>query len=125
MLLPVVLAPREVTHLLYGKKWDLIIPLLPVLAVQGCVRGILRIMAPFFWGMDRTGSDLQAKVLETAVFIPGSIIGVQHYGAIGGAWAGTVSYSLALLMRSWMMWNMFRRPKQQAPGAAAVSSVES
>ncbi len=89
----------EAIHIVYGRKWDAAIPMLAVLVLVGLFRGITRTVSPVLMALERPDLDAICKAIEVALFIPLTLWGVARAGALGAAWAGVASYSLAYLLR--------------------------
>jgi O-antigen/teichoic acid export membrane protein len=99
----------EIIYVLYGDKWDAAGPILQILTLVGLSRGMVLIISTLHVGLDRPAQVSRGKILEAAVFLTILYPLTLHYGPAGAAWAGVVTYNIALIHRLWSIKYLFPR----------------
>lgn len=85
---------------LYGGKWEQAVPMLEALVAVGLARGASRTISPVLLAHGRSGLDAIGKCVEAGIFVPSTVLLVQHYGTTGAAVAGALSYAAGTVVRS-------------------------
>lgn len=108
--IPMMLLAPEIIELLYGDKWANAAQPLRILVLIGLFRGLLLLFSPLISGLKRPDIDARSKIVEAILFLSLLYPLTQHYGALGAAWSGVITYAFALVLRYRMAYGF-------APGA--------
>jgi O-antigen/teichoic acid export membrane protein len=96
---PLFLLAPEIVFVLYGAKWAAAGVALRILSLVGMTRGLVVIISGLHMGVNKPRQVALGKILEAVVFLSLLYPLTSRYGALGAAWAGVVTYLLALLNR--------------------------
>lgn len=78
-------------HLLYGQKWEASAAVLAALGFFGSLRVLFDMMATYLLARGAARPVLWVQVFWMVTLIPAVMIGVQHFGIVGAAWAHVVT----------------------------------
>lgn len=115
-----------VVLVLYGARMATAGVLLQALALCTFGRSASHIVVPFLFARGRYSFSASSKVIEVAVFVAGTWLGIKMHGAVGGAIGAGVGYAVAALLRLGnLVWNHEIRlgTLLRAIGSAAVAAV--
>lgn len=96
---PMFLLAPEIVSVLYGQKWMAAGALLRVLSLVGLTRGMVVIISYLHWGLKKPRQVAAGKLIETGIFLALLYPFISRYGMMGAAYAGVISYFVALLNR--------------------------
>jgi lipopolysaccharide exporter len=96
---PLFLLAPEIVLVLYGEKWAAAGVALRILSLVGMTRGLVVIISGLHMGVNKPRQVALGKIFEAAVFLSLLYPLTSSYGVLGAAWAGVVTYLLALLNR--------------------------
>lgn len=96
---PMFLLAPEIVSVLYGQKWVAAGAVLRVLSLVGLTRGMVVIISYLHMGLSKPRHVAAGKVIETIVFLALLYPFTSRYGIMGAAYAGIISYLVALFNR--------------------------
>jgi len=92
------LVAEPLVHVVLGQKWLAAIPLIQVLAIYGFLSVASAGSGPVYMALGRPHLLVVVLGLTLAVLLPVLIYGVMHAGALGAAWAVTLSVLVMALL---------------------------
>jgi O-antigen/teichoic acid export membrane protein len=96
---PMFLLGPEIVSVLYGGKWAAAGAVFGLLSLVGLTRAVSVIISTLLFGMNKPREVAVGKAVEAAVFLLLVYPLTSRFGVAGAAYAGLVSYLLALLNR--------------------------
>jgi O-antigen/teichoic acid export membrane protein len=97
---PALLLRRELVLLVGGHRWVEAASLVPPVLLLCLLRSANIQLGTLLLALERADLDARVKLGEALLFVPGCALAVAWYGSAGAAWAGALSYGLALAARS-------------------------
>lgn len=96
---PIFLLGPEILTVLYGPKWTTAGAVVGILSIVGLIRALSVIVSALFLGLNKPRAVAVGKVIEAVAFLLLVYPLTLRYGVMGAAYAGVISYFLALLNR--------------------------
>lgn len=96
---PAVALATDIVAVVYGEKWSGAASLLQILSLLCLCRGLVHIVSPLLLGINQPAQEAKAKVIEAIVFLAVLYPLTLTFGAKGAAWAGVLTYAVALAVR--------------------------
>ena len=91
------LVAEPLIHVMLGPQWVETIPLIQILSLYGFLNLVSAGSSPIFLATARPQYIMWVVAGTTLLMIPLLIVGTLHYGALGAAWAVTITTALAVL----------------------------
>ena len=104
VLLPVtvliILLSEDFILICLGDKWTPMIPVLKILSLLGCFRGLTNIFSPIHLAVNRPDIQSKNKTVELALFLLLIYPCTVNWGLIGTAWAVTTAYIASAIINA-------------------------
>ena len=92
---------------LYGRTWMAAIPVLEILGVYGAIFVVVSLLSNLLVGTGHTGRVLVIQLVWIGVLVPAMLVGVEHDGVTGVAWAHVIVVATVVLPL--YLWNVGRQ----------------
>ena len=99
LAVPMLLLGPEIVAVLYGERWAAAGATLRVLSLVGLTRGLSVIISSLLLGLNKPRQVAAGKVIEAVAFLALVYPLTSRFGIAGAAYAGVISYALALVNR--------------------------
>ncbi len=96
---PMFLLGPEIVSVLYGGKWTAAGAVFGLLSLVGLTRAVSVVISTLLFGMNKPREVAVGKAVEAAIFLLLVYPLTSRFGVAGAAYAGLISYLLALLNR--------------------------
>jgi lipopolysaccharide exporter len=103
LTVPIFLLGPEIITILYGAKWTSAGSVFSVLSIVGLVRALSVILSSLFFGLNQPRAVAVGKIIEAVLFVLLVYPLTVRYGVMGAAYAGVISYPLALVNRLFLV----------------------